>query len=114
MSEFRKCVYSTSSFYCQEEDAEFKKEQDRRKKEKKERMIKKNKERRHKREQAEARAEADRQGAEDDRLRRLLVPLLRCGGCGAVMAAPLQIFQCRDGRVICGGCRDSGTRYTGF
>ena len=75
-------------------------------------MIKKNKERRQKREEAEARAEADRQGAEDDRLRRLLVPLLRCGGCGAVMAAPLQIFQCRDGRVICGGCRDSGTRYT--
>ena len=77
-------------------------------------MIRKNKERRLAREQEEARAEADRQGAEDDRLRRLLVPLLRCGGCAAMMAAPTQIFQCRDGRVICGGCRDSGTRYNGL
>lgn len=77
-------------------------------------MIKKNKERRQKREQEEARAEAERQGAEDDRLRRLLVPLLRCGGCGVMMAAPTHIFQCRDGRVICGGCRDSGTRYAGL
>ena len=96
------------SFHSQEEDAEFKKEQDRRKKEKKERMIKKNKERRLKREQEEMRVEEEQQSAEEDRLRRMLVPLLRCPGCGSVMAPPVQIFQCGDGKIICGNCRDSG------
>ena len=97
-----------TSCHSQEEDAEFKKEQDRRKKEKKERMVRKNKERRHKREQEERRAEEEQQSAEEDRLRRLLVPLLRCPGCGSVMAPPVQIFQCGDGNIICGNCRDSG------
>ena len=76
-------------------------------------MIKKNKERRLKREQEERRAEEERQSAEDDRLRRLLVPLLKCPGCGAVMAPPVQIFQCGDGRIICSNCRDAGTEELG-
>merc|ERR1740129_736042 len=70
-------------------------------------MVRKNKERRHKREQEERRAEEEQQSAEEDRLRRLLVPLLRCPGCGSVMAPPVQIFQCGDGNIICGNCRDT-------
>ena len=92
-----------SIFTCtlQEEDREFKKEQDRRKKEKKERMIRKNKERRMQRQLEEQREEEERRSVEDARLRRLLAPLLRCPGCGAVMAPPVQIFQCGDGQIIC-------------
>merc|ERR1719341_2217198 len=89
-----------------EEDAEFKKEQ-------KERMVRKNKERRHKREQEERRAEEEQQSAEEDRLRRLLVPLLRCPGCGSVMAPPVQIFQCGDGNIIYGNCRDDTKEVIG-
>lgn len=90
-----------------EEDAEFKKEQDRRKKEKREMMIKRNKQRRMEREKEERRLLDEKHALEDEQLRRVLETMFGCQGCDTVMSPPAPIYQCKDGHIICGDCKQS-------
>ena len=107
------------------EDEEFAKEQKRRAKEKRARLIKKNKARRRKTERNADKDNSDDVlievekdslllNKEDSNLKEGLLALLQCPLCPNIMSPPAEIYQCKDGHILCRDCRYAEKNEVGF